>query len=1658
MRTRLGTRPIPDDVLGGIRALYDDGLFLRAWTLAQEHGPLADWRGVEARILGGRLAARLGGVELSRELHLSAYRLDRTHPEALYYRASALLRHGAIVEGWKFVRDRDLAAGAAPDVRASWYALRAAVLAMFRDFERAAEELARAEEAAPGCPWVGVRRAALLAARDEYEPALAEARKVLLARPRYVPALLECAELLVLTGKADEGVALLAGADPHLESAEIASQLAVLRLDQGDVEGALGSIDRCLALLPLAEEGTGPRAEAVRTEALIRMGRRHDAAQAIRRSPDSWPPGLVQRLEDPAVADRRVRLDVPFVRQHHRTCGPATLTALARFWGLKVDQLEVVEEICYDGTTSHSERRWAEDQGWTVREFSLDWPTSVALLDRGVPFTLATVGPELGHLQAVVGYESLTETLLVRDPTIPTIRRFPFPELLESQRLWGPRAMAMVPPGRAALLDGIEFPDGELLDLNHRLLGALERHDFPASERLAEDLERRAPGHRTTRLARIYLEGYAGRRYRQLGLLDELLREFPKDPRLARNRDAVAEELGRKDLVLARLEARCRAPRPEPHVLAALARALRDDARTGGRIARLVGRAIASRGPTGDDLHVLAGLDWDAGRRARALELYRLASCMDDKREAFAYSHFAAARIERGLEPALAILTARCARLGPLSPAPYLTLHQVLTRSGRAAEASELVERALAVHPDDGDLLRVAAEADAGVGRIDRARSRLAASRSRLPPLEWVRSAARVAAFAGDFEGARDLWTKALEAHPLAAEANRELARLTSILQGAGAATQALRRAVAGYPFSAVLQRCLVDFILAHDPGEVLPELRRLLELDPTDSWTLRELAIQLGASGKVDEALELASRAVCVDPSHSWSHSVLGTCLARAGRIDEARAAFREAIHRCVDNRHAIEQLLDLSNSPEEQRGILATLVREIERQASDGLGVEPWLLAARRVLGPVQAARELEGLAARRRDLPGIQQLRVRVLLEQREVEAAKELASDLVARFPLAPDSWLTRASTLAEGGDVAGELAALERARELDLWSPTAACRLASAHRRLGNPALAREVLTAVARGLPFDARIQADLAVATWELGQADEAREGIRRALRLGSWMEDAWRHLAEWTQGTQGTIGPCELAAELVARRPDDVDAWVALARYGSSPAERLLALDRALAIDPRQSEAIDLMATLLVSEGRFDDALAACGSRAWGPVPPVELRGRAQWVQYQRGRRREALAGMRALVDDAPGFTWGLLQCWSWTRREGDREAAVGFARRLVESRPHEPDFHSYLALSLREGDRPEEALRAARMAIALEPGHTTALDTLLGILVDRADLDGAHRAIEEGRAHGDREVLDAHAVRVELARKRVEPARRAFESLVRARPTREWVLELAVDALAGTSIEDHGLAVLRAALSAGEGTEAIAQVWSKKVLARRDWTGIESGLDSVRGQGFLWEVVIVPYLEALAQHGEADRVRRVLASHGVRLVASDKTWGTAGYALSRLGLDTQAVRWLSDWQGRKGLAPWMLVNLVVSLRCLGRDDEAHDASKRALRLAPDHTTPQHRAWLACDAAHRGDLDLATSHLEELRTETDDAYLKFLGDAAEAMCLAHRAPGGSVAAARDTYEAARRRFPERDRGPELARLDRKVRWLLLRRSRGVLDWLAGAAWMLTS
>ncbi|HID23163.1 MAG TPA: hypothetical protein EYP14_12280, partial [Planctomycetaceae bacterium] len=338
-------------------------------------------------------------------------------PEVQYYYGWTILDRRGPYDAWLFLKERGDLPEAPAHVRASWYALHAKAVGMLRDFERADRWLQRAMDVGAELPWVLVTRSVVWSWEDRCEEALAALDQALTAKPWFRPAVQRRAHLLTLLERDDEALQFLQQAAGQIQCAALHWQISAIHFERDEYDLALESLERYWEMVPLSEPSVAEDFYSVRSFLAYLAGNDDDALAWARRSRSEKDGIVVQRLQDPARRNRpRITLPVGFTQQHYMTCVPATLASISRFWSMPADHLQVAEEICYNGTSALAERRWAEDHGWYVREFTVTEEAAERLIHAGIPFTLTTLEPGSGHMVAVIGHDGRRGSLIIRDP------------------------------------------------------------------------------------------------------------------------------------------------------------------------------------------------------------------------------------------------------------------------------------------------------------------------------------------------------------------------------------------------------------------------------------------------------------------------------------------------------------------------------------------------------------------------------------------------------------------------------------------------------------------------------------------------------------------------------------------------------------------------------------------------------------------------------------------------------------------------------------------------------------------------------------------------------------------------------------------------------------------------------------------------------------------------------------------------------------------------------------------------------------------------------------------------------------------------------------------------------------------------------------------
>ena len=243
------------EIIGKVRALYEQGLFLQAYHASQDAGPLHTWTGTAETLWAARLAFQLASPTLANWLIRRAWRSDPLDPESRFFNAFRIFRRRGPYWAWRWMGQAGEPDPAMPsEARSNWYALRGLAAGALRDFSVGESLIDQAIRLAPASSYAQLCRASLLEYEDRYVEALAIARQILVRDPAYVQAAEFGSHLLTLLDRDQEAMDLLTEASARFECGSLVACLHVYQMELKQYDRARESLDRWVGVSPLAEK------------------------------------------------------------------------------------------------------------------------------------------------------------------------------------------------------------------------------------------------------------------------------------------------------------------------------------------------------------------------------------------------------------------------------------------------------------------------------------------------------------------------------------------------------------------------------------------------------------------------------------------------------------------------------------------------------------------------------------------------------------------------------------------------------------------------------------------------------------------------------------------------------------------------------------------------------------------------------------------------------------------------------------------------------------------------------------------------------------------------------------------------------------------------------------------------------------------------------------------------------------------------------------------------------------------------------------------------------------------------------------------------------------------------------------------------------------
>ncbi len=1569
---------------------------LSAWDAGKCLGELEDWPAPGPRIAASRLALHLGNPRLASLIQVRTYRAHPDDPEAQYYFVSQIRERRGALSAWE--ERHAIGTPGSDDLRPVWlYHGQCALLAAeLRDFEAAEHHLRKANEVEPNRPWYQVERAYVYEREDRMEAALAASREGMALNPHYQPAISATVHCLLSLGRQNEAVEIL-----EKKCAETQSSLLVGHLISTFVDAR--RMDEAEALLPRYEEFTpirGKDAEQWIANKRITFARErsdyHLVLQLVEKIDHRYFEEVPDRIRafldadsDDSPSSRL--LDVPYVRQHHVTCAPATLSAVSQYWNKPVEHLAVAEQICYDGTPMHSERKWAKENGFYVREFRVDWSSTVALIDRGIPFTLVVSDAVAGHLQAVVGYDKPMGVVFIRDPQTPSLIEANAQALYQAFESVGPRGMAMVPADRAYLLAELELPESELYDHYYEMQLDLDAHDRDAAIVNLREMEKIDPAHRLALTARGTLGAYDDDPPAILQALDTLHDRYPDDPALRLYRLQILRQLSAREYRLSWLHGLVEQGKADPVLIMEYALELSADDRERDHAMWYLRRAHRRRQDDSPIIHAMAELQWAGGQRERAISYYRFAACLSDTRELYSQSYFTACRWTGETETALDFLRSRVALLGSRSGSPAMSLFIALESLERIEDAFAVLEEARERRPDDGALLLLTARKRAQHGYQADAERLLAEAKGRVRRVDWLAAAADQASWRGDRADALVLWREVIEIEPLNLDAHGKIAQLLSESRSRDAALAHLRSACDTFQHHVGLHYLLYAWTDGDPATEREGVLRHIVEVDPADAWAQRELATNLRRQSRFEEAARFADEALALDARTAAGFTIKGSVLESLGRPTEATECYRTAVRSWADAPGAIHGLLDThGDTLEKRKEVLEFVESELLKQAAVGDGFLSFREVARAVLTPTELLRSLEHAHHMRPDLWQVWSVLSQHQAEMGRLDDALLIAREATERFPRLPRSWFDLSLVHQLRLEPGEQIEALARCRELNPDWPSPTLSLGTVLENQGRREEAVKILESAIARTPLEVLLRGQLADLHHRDGELDRAIDVVTEAVTINPDYDPGWYRMVAWCSERGTSQGPLELVQQMAETRPGEYRPWIRLAEFQAEAGEldaAIRSLDRAIGIDPRTTIGHDLKAHVLTQQRRFREAEAACTPDVFGSSPPFVLQGRAAWVDAQRGDYTAAIERMHELVQANPDYQWGWRQLMEWFAETGKRKQAMEAAERLAWLDPTDMVPQGWLGDMKRQLGDVMGAKRVLRRAMEFQPTYLFAGFEYFDMQRTEGDFEGAERTLKILALHAKEEDVLAARIQIEASKDNRDRALELMRELCRLPDANEDALKRAAAAITKHQWQRNLQRLLKRLMQEPGWHDSVPAIWAGSCADRGRFGSPFRYLRLVR-LGEPGKAAICHVLEALGDQGKTiNRIENpwkyLRFRWHVRVIRwichmwweDDLYWGSVGYALVCLSRYRSMIRWMSSWQSRSNVQSWMLQNLAIALLTKRKDRQAREV----LRFVSGDLThsepvaPSLRVWCALGAILDEDWDLAGQMLHQ-------------------------------------------------------------------------------------
>ncbi len=451
----------------------------------------------------------------------------------------------------------------------------------------------------------------------------------------------------------------------------------------------------------------------------------------------------------------------------------------------------------------------------------------------------------------------------------------------------------------------------------------------------------------------------------------------------------------------------------------------------------------------------------------------------------------------------------------------------------------------------------------------------------------------------------------------------------------------------------------------------------------------------------------------------------------------------------------------------------------------------------------------------------------------------------------------------------------------------------------------------------------------------------------------------------------------------ELTETRPNDPKSWYFLADTlpDTDRPESLLAIDRAIALDPYYIDAYNLKACLLVRDNDHAAALAVCNTDVWGIDRPTALKARAVWVEQQWGKHQDALDRLREIVVTEPDFEWAWLQLAQYFDNLNNLAEYLPATQKLVELDPRDPINWGYLGDAYNRTGDLVQATTAWEKSLAISPGYEYAGTSLFDLHWQAKNFEAAAATFAQIQPHLPPATYLPAQIKLAIYNRNYAAAESALAEFCHCELEHNRGIVAAITTMKSGGLARNVEKILYAQMSTEGVSQLVPFCWLENAADLNQWEKIDRYIHSRDFSTDLGREIVSDYLQLLGKHQQKKSLHRFIRKHRKVLSANTLLWGVVGLALRSIQANREIITWMKDWKHRADAEPWMLGNLNEALRAGGEDisSEAIYVNQAALRLPTDTGKQYHIAWMAYDLAYMRKIERSNEYLREILPSSD-------------------------------------------------------------------------------